>query len=103
MLERRTFTILGALVAAYFLIASPAYLGPAALSEYSAVIVMPVILSLYLVDRLGMPGLLENDGLCGWGWCGPTAFGVLFLAVFWLAVAWLAAWALARALARRQR
>lgn len=103
MLERRTFAILGALVAAYVLLAAPAYMGPAALGEYSSLIVMPVILSLYVFDRLGMPGLLENDGLCGWGWCGPTAFGLLFLILFWLAIAWLAAWALARVLARRQR
>ena len=103
MLERRTFTVLAALIAAYFLLAAPAYVGPAALSEYSALIVMPLILSLYGFDHLGMPGLLENDGLCGWGWCGPTAFGLLFLLVFWLAVAWLAAWLLARVLARRQR
>ncbi len=103
MLERRTFAMLGALVAVYFLLAAPAYLGPVALAEYSAVMVMPVILSLYVFDRLGMPGLLENDGLCGWGWCGPTPLGLLFLAVFWLALAWLAAWTLARLVARRQR
>ena len=103
MLERRTFAILGAAVGAYFVLAVPAYVGPSALGEYSAVIVAPVILSLYVFHRLGMPGLLENDGLCGWGWCGPSAFGLLFLAVFWLGVAWLAAWALSRVVARRQR
>jgi hypothetical protein len=96
MLERRT-------LATYLLLAAPAYLGPVALREYSAVLVMPVVLSLYVFHRLGVPGLLENDGLCGWGWCGPTAFGLVFLALFWLAVAWLAAWALARFFARRQR
>jgi len=103
MLERRTLAILGALVAAYFLLALPAYVGPLALREYGAVVVMPVILSLYLFHRLGVPGLLENDGLCGWGWCGPTAFGLVFLALFWLAVAWLAAWGFARLLARWRR
>jgi hypothetical protein len=41
MLERRTFIIL-------------AYVGPIALGEYSAVVVMPVILSLYLFNRLGV-------------------------------------------------
>jgi hypothetical protein len=50
---------------------------PIAIGEYSAVVVMP-----------GVPGLLEKDGLCGWGWLGA---------------AWVAAWALARLLARRQR
>ena len=103
MVERRTAAIFATLVAAYFLLAAPAYVGPSGLGEYSAIVVMPVILSLYLFDRVGVPGLLENDGLCGWGWCGPTAFGLVFLALFWLGVAWLAAWGLARLLARRQR
>jgi len=103
MLERRTLAILGALVAAYFLLAAQAYVGPMALREYGAVVVMPVILSLYLFHRLGVPGLLENDGLCGWGWCGPTAFGLVFVALFWLAVAWLAAWGFARLIARWRR
>ena len=103
MLARRTFAILGALLAAYFVLAAPAYVGPSALAEYSALIVMPIVLSLYVFDRLGMPGLLENDGLCGWGWCGPTPFGLLFLAVFWFALAWLIAWALARVAARQRR
>jgi hypothetical protein len=102
MLARPTFTLFTALVASYVIIAAPAYLGPAALGEYSAVLVTPLVLSLYVFHRLGVPGLLENDGLC-WSWCGPTAFGLVFLALFWLALAWLAAWALARLLARRQR
>jgi hypothetical protein len=54
MLERRTFIILGALLAVYFLLAAAAYVGPIALGEYSAVVVMPVILSLYLFNRLGV-------------------------------------------------
>jgi hypothetical protein len=103
MVERRTAAIFVTLVAAYFLLAAPAYVGPAALGDYSAVLLMPVVLSLYLFNRLGVPGLLENDGLCGWGWCGPTAFGLVLLALFWLGVAWLAAWGLARLLARWQR
>ena len=102
MLERRTLAILGALVAAYFLLAAPAYVGPVALREYGAVVVMPVILSLYLFHRLGVPGLLENDGLCGWGWCGPSAFGVVFLVALWLGAAWLAAWGISRLLARHR-
>lgn len=43
-----------------------------------------------------MPGLLEQGGHCGWGWCSPTAAGWIVMVAFWLGVAWLAAWALAR-------
>ena len=48
-------------------------------------------LSIYLFHRLGIPGLLQNNGLCGWGWCSPTVPGWLFLIVFWLVVAWFIA------------
>ena len=98
---RRTCDIFIALVAAYIFITFPLYTGPAALAEYSAAFVTPLMLSLYLFNRLGVPGLLEDDGIC-WAWCGPSAFGVVFLLLFWLGVAWLAAWGVARLLARRQ-
>lgn len=97
----RTYDIFKGLVAAYIVITFPLYAGPAALAEFSAAFVTPLMFSLYLFHRLGVPGLLEDDGIC-WGWCGPSAFGVVFLVVLWLGVAWLAAWGLARLLARRQ-
>jgi hypothetical protein len=37
-------------------VALPAYLGPAAIRDYSAIVVMPVMLSLYVFHRLGVPG-----------------------------------------------
>lgn len=45
-------------------------------------------LFIYLFHTAGIPGLLQNNGLCGWGWCAPSLFGWLFLVVFWLAVTW---------------
>jgi hypothetical protein len=59
------------------------------------------LLSIYLFHHLGVPGLLEHKGQCGWGMCSPTAFGWTFLLVFWIGVAWLAAWGLACLTARR--
>jgi hypothetical protein len=50
---------------------------------------------------LGVPGLLEHQGQCGWGLCSPTLFGFAFLAVFWLLAFWLAAWGLAYLVGRR--
>jgi hypothetical protein len=100
MLQARTLKILAALVALYVLLALPAYVGPAFLEEPGATLLLFTYLSLHFFHYLGVPGLLEHDGLCGWGWCGPTLFGAIFLAVFWLAVAWLIAWALARLAAR---
>jgi hypothetical protein len=53
------------------------------------------LLSVYLLHKLGVPGLLEHNGLCGWGWCDPTLFGWLFTAAFLLIGVWLIAWAIA--------
>jgi len=49
------------------------------------------LLSIYLFHAIGIPGLLQNDGACGWGWCSPTIFGWIFLVTFWLLVVWLIA------------
>ena len=100
MRSRRTLKFLAALLAAYALMVMLAYLGPSFLREFTGYFVLVPFLSIYVFHRLGIPGLLEHDGACGWGWCSPTAFGWAFLAVFWLAVAWLVAWAVARLTAR---
>lgn len=98
---RRTHEIFIGLVVAYAIIAFPTFTGPAVVAQFSAAFVTPLMYSLYLFHRLGVPGLLEDDGIC-WGWCGPSAFGVAFLVVFWLGAAWLAAWGIARLLARER-
>ena len=100
MLQPRTLTFLGVLLAGYILLAAPAYLGPAYLEEMGSYLVLVPILSIYLFHTLGIPGLLEHNGLCGWGWCSPTVFGWIFLAVFWVGIVWLVAWGLARLTAR---
>jgi hypothetical protein len=93
---RRTLKFLAALLAAYVLMVMLASLGPASLQELTGYFVLVPFLSIYVFHRLGIPGLLEHNGACGWGWCSPTATGWVLLAVFWLSVAWLIAWALAR-------
>jgi len=103
MLEPRTLKFLAGLVAAYVLVALPAYWGPAWLEEASSVLVLVPLLSIYIFHKLGIPGLLEHGGACGWGWCAPTVAGWAFLAAFWLAFAWLVAWGLARLTARWAR
>ena len=100
MLKPRTLKILAALVCAFVALALPAYVGPAFLEPVGAFVVLPPVLSIYLFHKLGVPGLLEHGGACGWGMCAPTIFGWVFLAVFWLGVAWLVAWGLARLTAR---
>ena len=101
MLSARTLKTLAILLAGYVLLALPAYFGPAVLEEMSSYLVMPPLLSIYLFHALGIPGLLQHGGACGWGWCSPTAWGWAFLALFWLGAAWVVAWGLARLTARR--
>ncbi|MEH6626032.1 MAG: hypothetical protein V7739_06300 [Motiliproteus sp.] len=50
------------------------------------------MLSIYIFHRFGIPGLLEHNGLCGWGWCSPTLAGWILAVVFTLLVFWLLAW-----------
>jgi len=92
----RTLRILAALLFGYVLLVLPAYVGPAFLEELSGYFVLVPLLSIYVFHKLGVPGLLEHGGACGWGWCSPTVFGWIFLTLFWIGMAWLAAAGLAR-------
>ena len=67
MLSARTLKTLAILVAGYVLLALPAYWGPAVLKEMSSYLVMLPFLSVYLFHTLGIPGLLQHGGSCGWG------------------------------------
>jgi hypothetical protein len=102
MLNPRTLKILAALVCTFGVLALPAYVGPAFLEPVAGYVVLPPLLSVYLFHKLGVPGLLEHNGACGWGMCAPTAFGWAFLVVFWLGFAWLVAWGLALLTSRRR-
>lgn len=101
MLEPRTLKFLAGLLVAYGLLVLPAYWGPAPLEALGGILVMVPYLSVHLFHKLGVPGLLEHGGACGWGWCAPTLAGWVVLAVFWLGVAWLVAWGLAWLTSRR--
>jgi hypothetical protein len=88
MLEPRTLKILGLILAAYVLLLAPGFFWPAYLDSPVGILLLVPMLSIYLFHSLGVPGLLQNNGLCGWGWCSPTWFGWAFLMVAWVMVAW---------------
>jgi hypothetical protein len=100
MFKPRTLKTLALILAIYGLLLLPALIWPSYLDSPAGVLLLIPMLSVYLFHKAGVPGLLEHDGLCGWGWCSPTVFGWLFVAIFWLAVAWLVAWGLS-SLSRR--
>lgn len=91
----RTSKFFVALIAAFLLLSLPALVWPRYLDSPVGLMLAVPYLSIYLFHGIGIPGLLQNNGACGWGWCAPTALGWLFLAVFWLLVTWLLAWGLA--------
>ncbi len=95
MFKPRTLLTLALIVAAYGLLLLPGIVWPSYLDTPVGLLVAIPFLTIYLFHKIGIPGLLENNGLCGWGWCAPTAFGWCFLVMFWLVVAWFIAWGLA--------
>jgi hypothetical protein len=100
MLQRRTLKILAGILGGYAVLSIPAWWGPAYLEAISGYVYIVPILSIYLFHSLGIPGLLEHNGLCGWGLCSPTPFGWTFLVLLWVGIAWLVARAVARLTSR---
>jgi hypothetical protein len=97
MFERRTLQFFAAFVAGFALLSLPGLVWPGYLDTPIGIVVALPWLSVYLFHTLGIPGLLEHGGACGWGWCAPTAFGWAFTAIVWLLACWLLAWGAARA------
>ena len=91
MTRRRTLRVFALIVAAYGLLALPGLFWPGYLDSPAGLLVVVPYLSIYLFHGIGIPGLLQQGGACGWGWCAPTVFGWVFLLGLWLGVAWLLA------------
>jgi len=95
MFEPRTLKTLAVMLTVYGLLVLPSFVWPSYADSPMHLLLLVPGLSIYLFHKAGIPGLLEHDGLCGWGWCSPTPFGWAFLVAFWLAVTWLLAWGIA--------
>lgn len=97
MFSRRTLVVFLALLATFALLASPGLVWPTYLDSPVGVLVAIPYLSIYLFHSIGIPGLLQNSGACGWGWCAPTKVGWVFLILVWATLGWLVAWLIAAA------
>lgn len=103
MLKPLTLRLLALFVMGYGLLMLPAMFWPEYFDTPAGLLLLVPYLSVLLFHQLGIPGLLEHNGLCGWGWCSPTVFGVIFIIVFWMMAAWALAWGLAVLLSRFRR
>ncbi len=91
MLHSRTLKTMALLIACYLLLWVPAIFWPGYLDTPLGLFAASPILSVYLFHGIGIPGLLQHNGACGWGWCAPTLFGWVFIVSFWLLITWLVA------------
>ena len=87
--------ILALILAAYGLLAIFAAVRPVDSESAAGVLLAIPLLSVYVLHSAGVPGLLQHNGLCGWGWCSPSILGWMFAAALWLGIAWLVAWGIA--------
>jgi hypothetical protein len=90
-LKQRTLRIFAFIVAGYVLLVAPGFVWPAWFDTPAGLLVLVPGMSIYLFHHIGIPGLLQHKGLCGWGMCAPTVFGWVFLVAVWLLIAWLVA------------
>jgi hypothetical protein len=97
-LKQRTLRIFAFIVIGYALLVAPGFIWPAWFDSPAGLLVLIPGMSIYLFHHLGIPGLLQHKGLCGWGMCAPTAFGWVFLVAVWLALALLVAWGISAAM-----
>jgi hypothetical protein len=84
---RLVLKVLLVIVGLYVTALLPALVWPKYMDSPVGILLALPYLSVYLFHSLGVPGLLEHAGACGWGWCKPTWFGLAFIAVFWLGLA----------------
>ncbi|MBL0125796.1 MAG: hypothetical protein IPP88_25120 [Betaproteobacteria bacterium] len=91
MKQHRTAKVFAIIVGVYVAALLPGLVWPQYLDTPIGVLAVIPYLSVYMFHSLGIPGLLQNAGACGWGWCKPTWFGWCFIATVGLGLAWLVA------------
>lgn len=84
----KTLKVMALIIGVYALLCLPGLVWPQYLDSPIGLLAAIPFLSVYAFHAIGIPGLLEHNGACGWGWCAPTPFGWVFIAAVWLLVVW---------------
>jgi len=81
---RRSFVWIGVV---YVLLVLPGLFWPSYLDTAAGVLILAPSIIVYLLHDLGLPGLLEKDGACGWTMCSPTVWGWMVVGLLWIGIA----------------
>lgn len=103
MLKARTLKILALVLVLYGAACLPAALELPFLERASTWFILAPFFTSHVLHELGVPGLLDHAGRCGWGWCAPTTLGWALTGLIWLGVTWVLAWGIGLALNRYSR
>jgi hypothetical protein len=95
-IRNRALKIFAFIVAVYGAILAAVTYVPSLSDSVLALLAVAPYLTVAAFSMIGIPGVLLNDGACGWGWCPPTIWGWTLSATFWLALAWLISLGLAK-------
>ena len=80
-----------ALLLAYLLAALAAAYAAGEVREFMAFAAFPPFVIASLLHRMSIPGMLQHDGKCGWGWCEPTPLGWIAGVAFIAGALWMLA------------
>lgn len=81
------------------LLALPGLFWPSYLDTPIGLVLVLPYFTVYILSGVGVPGLLQHNGACGWGWCAPSHLGWAAIAAAWLAGVLATAWLLSRLIA----
>lgn len=98
----RPWKIFAVIAGSYGLLVALSTLFEDTLGAVGLALVAVPYFSVLLMHKAGLPGVLENNGLCGWGWCTPTPLGWGLAAVLWLGLAWALSVGIAKLLRARR-
>jgi hypothetical protein len=87
--RKRALKIFAAIVVTYVILTLPGYWWPEYLNSPLGILVLVPFFTVAIFHMIGIPHVLANDGLCGWGWCAPTVLGWVLSYSLWLVIIWL--------------